>query len=235
MSIPIFFSATIDEQADFIELSDETSKHIIQVLRKKQGDFIQLTNGRGLLVDAEITDANKKKCIVKKVSITITKKSDKQIIIAISLVKNANRFEWFLEKATEIGVTNIIPLICSRTEKQHFRKERMEGIIMSAMLQSQQTWMPVLEDPTSLEIVLKNNIESIKYIAHCEEGEDKVFMAPIASSTSTIILIGPEGDFTFEEINKAKASGFIPVSLGNTRLRTETAGVVAASLLINLK
>ena len=235
MSIPIFFSATIDEQADFIELSDETSKHIIQVLRKKQGDFIQLTNGRGLLVDAEITDANKKKCIVKKVSITITKKSDKQIIIAISLVKNANRFEWFLEKATEIGVTNIIPLLCSRTEKQHFRKERMDGIIMSAMLQSQQTWMPVLEDPTSLEIVLKNNIESIKYIAHCEEGEDKVFMAPIASSTSTIILIGPEGDFTFEEINKAKASGFIPVSLGNTRLRTETAGVVAASLLINLK
>ena len=235
MSIPIFFSATIDEQADFIELSDETSKHIIQVLRKKQGDFIQLTNGKGLLVDAEITDANKKKCIVKKVSITITKKSDKQIIIAISLVKNANRFEWFLEKATEIGVTNIIPLLCSRTEKQHFRKERMEGIIMSAMLQSQQTWMPVLEDPTSLEIVLKNNIESIKYIAHCEEGEDKVFMAPIASSTSTIILIGPEGDFTFEEINKAMASGFIPVSLGNTRLRTETAGVVAASLLMNLK
>lgn len=235
MSIPIFFSATIDEQADFIELSDETSKHIIQVLRKKKGDFIQLTNGKGLLVDAEITEANKKKCIVKKVSITITKKSDKQIIIAISLVKNANRFEWFLEKATEIGVTNIIPLLCSRTEKQHFRKERMDGIIMSAMLQSQQTWMPVLEDPTSVEIVLKNTIDSIKYIAHCEKGEDKAVIGPIASATSTIILIGPEGDFTLDEISKAKASGFIPVSLGNTRLRTETAGVVAASLLMNLK
>ena len=234
MSIPIFFSATIDEQADFIELSDETSKHIIQVLRKKQGDFIQLTNGKGLLIDAEITDANKKKCVVKKVSFTITKKPEKQIIIAISLVKNTNRFEWFLEKATEIGVTNIIPLLCSRTEKQHFRKERMDGIIMSAMLQSQQTWMPVLEDPTSFEIVLKNTIDSIKYIAHCEEGEDKAVIGPNASATSTIILIGPEGDFTLDEINKAKTSGFIPVSLGNTRLRTETAGVVAASLLMNL-
>jgi len=101
-------------------------------------------------------------------------------------------------------------------------------------LQSQQTWMPVLEDPTSLEIVLKNTIDSIKYIAHCEEGEDKAVIGPNTSATSTIILIGPEGDFTLDEINKAKTSGFIPVSLGNTRLRTETAGVVAASLIMNL-
>ena len=234
MALPFFYVEDMLPSTLSVVLNEETSRHIVQVLRMQNGERLQVTDGKGNLYVAEITDNNKKKCVVIIIKTTTdNRQQTTNTIIAISLIKNANRFEWFLEKATEIGVTAIIPLICSRTEKQHFRQERMQGILISAMLQSQQTWLPVLHAPTKFNDVIKQSTQKQKMIAHCEDEKSKVQLAqqPINSSTAQIILIGPEGDFTTEEIEQALQNNFIAVALGNTRLRTETAGVVAAALL----
>jgi 16S rRNA (uracil1498-N3)-methyltransferase len=233
MALPFFY---IEDPivSNSIALKEETSKHVVQVLRIQNGEQLHLTDGKGNLFVAEVTDNNRKQCVVKIVKTTTDHRPPTaDITIAISLVKNSNRFEWFLEKATEIGVTAIIPLICSRTEKQHFRHERMQGILISAMLQSQQTWLPVLQEPTKFNDVIKQATQQQKMIAHCEEENDKQQLASklLNASTAKLICIGPEGDFTKEEIELALQNNFIPVALGNTRLRTETAGVVAAALL----
>jgi 16S rRNA (uracil1498-N3)-methyltransferase len=199
----------------------------------QNGEQLQLTNGKGNLFTAEITDNNRKRCEVKIIQTVKQLRPAINVSIAISLVKNSSRFEWFLEKATEIGVTEIIPLICTRTEKQHFRHERMNGILISAMLQSQQTWLPVLHEPVKFNDCVSKATQQQKFIAHCEDENNKVQLTStlLNPSTSKLILIGPEGDFTKEEIELALKNNFIPVALGNTRLRTETAGMVAATLL----
>jgi 16S rRNA (uracil1498-N3)-methyltransferase len=231
MSLPLFFLEIIDEHQSTLVLSQEASKHIVQVLRMTIGERLQLTDGKGVMLTAEIISDHKKSCTVQKISIEKIRAPQKQITIAISLVKNASRFEWFLEKATEIGVTTIIPLMCSRTEKQHFRFDRMKGIITSAMLQSHQAWMPVLQEPISFEkLILTDKCES-KFIAHCETDEEKNHLSALPKLSSSIMLIGPEGDFTSAEIELAFKNNFIPVSLGENRLRTETAGMVAVTLL----
>ena len=234
MALPFFYVEDILPSTLSVVLNEETSKHIVQVLRMQNSEQLQLTDGKGNLFVAEITDNNRKKCVVKIVKATTgNPKPTADTTIAISLIKNAHRFEWFLEKATEIGVKAIIPLICSRSEKQHFRQERMQGILISAMLQSQQTWLPVLHAPTKFNDVVKQATQQKKMIAHCEEEKSKVQLAqqPVNSLTAQLILIGPEGDFTSEEIEQALQNNFMAVALGNTRLRTETAGVVAAALL----
>jgi 16S rRNA (uracil1498-N3)-methyltransferase len=233
MSLPFFYIYEHDETSKQIVLNEETSKHIIQVLRMKVGEKLNLTDGKGNLMTAEITDAHKKHCEVK-VEDTRHKEQDiRQVSIAISLLKNTNRFEWFLEKATEIGVSEIIPLICERTEKEKFRYERMNSILISAMLQSQQPWLPILHEPQEFNQTIRQSNHQQKFIAHCSEGE-KSQLTNKQINGSTIILIGPEGDFTKQEIDLAFQNNFIPVSLGNTRLRSETAGIVAAVLHINL-
>ena len=155
---------------------------------------------------------------------------EKKTTIAVSLLKNASRFEWFLEKATEVGVTEIIPLICSRTEHTRFRFERMQQILISAMLQSQQSWLPVLHEPIKLQALFEEHLATQKFIAHCEE-DNKTPIHSISLSESVLMLIGPEGDFTPEEIRLAIHHAYQPVSLGNTRLRTETAAIVASTFL----
>ena len=234
MALPFFYVEDILPSTLSVVLNEETSRHIVQVLRMQNSEQLQLTDGKGNLFVAEIIDNNRKKCVVKIVKTTADNpKPTADTTIAISLIKNAHRFEWFLEKATEIGVKAIIPLICSRTEKQHFRQERMQGILISAMLQSQQTWLPVLHAPTKFNDVVKQATQQKKMIAHCEEEKSKTQLAqqPVNSLTAQLILIGPEGDFTSEEIEQALQNNFMAVALGNTRLRTETAGVVAAALL----
>jgi 16S rRNA (uracil1498-N3)-methyltransferase len=192
-----------------------------------------LTDGKGSLLNVAITEAHKKHCVVQVKTATHKPPAARKITIAVSLVKNASRFEWFLEKATEIGVTEIIPLLCERTERQHFRYDRMKGILVSAMLQSQQTWLPVLHEPTKFENLKMMQFENaLKLIAHCEETEKNSFSNfQITQFSNCVILIGPEGDFTTTEINTAIAEGYKPVMLGETRLRTETSAVVAATLL----
>ena len=236
MALPFFYINEYDPSLKEIELDEETSRHIVQVLRMKEGEKLNLTDGKGSLITAEITQAHKKHCSVNIQHSTFNTQHTRRITIAISLLKNANRFEWFLEKATEIGVSEIIPLICERTEKQKFRYDRMKGICISAMLQSQQTWLPALSEPVKYIEYIKSvegNTDLGKFVAHCSEEaarQDLLTLNPLNVST---ILIGPEGDFTKNEIEIAIQNGFIPVSLGDTRLRTETAGVVASVLLVS--
>jgi len=233
MALPIFYISSYDNsQKEFI-LEEETSKHIVQVLRMKVGQQLNLTDGKGNLLTCEISLAHKKKCEVTVKTTRNQQQKTRMVSIAISLLKNPNRFEWFLEKATEIGVTEIIPLICERTEKEKFRFERMHGICISAMLQSQQVWLPELHEPVELNKVIIEFSAAQKFIAYCSDGyKSQLTMLPI--NQSSLILIGPEGDFTPDEIKLAAQHNFLTVSLGETRLRTETAGVVAAALLCQI-
>lgn len=237
MTLPFFYIENFDATVNTIVLNEDTSRHVVQVLRMKEGEKINLTDSKGNLITAEISDAHKKHSTVQVKETSYQQPTTRKIIIAISLLKNTNRFEWFLEKATEIGVSEIIPLISERTEKQKFRFDRMKGICISAMLQSQQTWLPILHEPIKFDnLAIQQFNHQQKFIAHCDEGNKQpISQFPISNSKSphTLILIGPEGDFTKTEIDLALKNGFIPVSLGKTRLRTETAGVVAATLLIN--
>ncbi|MBC7886754.1 MAG: 16S rRNA (uracil(1498)-N(3))-methyltransferase [Ferruginibacter sp.] len=234
MALPIFYKETISPAATELVLDEETSKHVAQVLRMQNGEQVQLTDGKGNLLIAEIADNNKKNCALKVISAAFQPAPDKKITIAISLVKNAHRFEWFLEKATEIGVYEIVPLLCSRTEKQHFRIARMNSILISAMLQSQQTWLPELHEPVKFTTFVKNinaGMDEKRFIAHCVDDDTRIPLYNYRSLDSSIVLIGPEGDFTIDEIELALQHNFVPVALGNSRLRTETAGVVAITLL----
>ena len=231
MSIPYFYQQELIASGAFI-LNEETSKHCIQVLRMKAGETLHLTDGKGGLCKAIITNEHKRNCEVNIVESTFQDYKGRKVSIAISLLKNANRLEWFLEKATELGITEIIPLLCQRTEKQQFRFDRMNQILISAMLQSQQTWLPILHQPTKLEEVINSSIHPQKLIAHCEEGK-KQSINELKIANDVQILIGPEGDFSPTEIELAMQKGYLPTSLGSTRLRTETAGIVAATLLVN--
>lgn len=235
MALPFFYIENLATVNGSMVLDEATSKHVVQVLRMHIGEQLQLTNGKGQLVTAQITDDHKKHCSVSVLQTTHQAAPNHHITIAISPVKNNSRFEWFLEKATEIGVTKIIPLICERTEKQHFRMDRMKGILVSAMLQSQQVWLPELTEPMKFkQLIALQNFEQ-KFIAHCEDENNKqpLTSSLINQSTNQLILIGPEGDFTKDEIELAFQNQYQPVALGNTRLRTETAGIVAATLLVN--
>ncbi len=231
MSLPFFYKEDIDSTATEVVLDEDTSKHMVQVLRMQNKELLQLTNGKGDLFTAEILDNNRKKCAVKILAVQHIKRTVAKITLAISLIKNNNRFEWFLEKATEIGISNIVPLICERTEKTVFKSDRMKSILVSAMLQSQQSWLPILQEPAKFLSFVNQPNSANKFIAHCENRDAKVQLLSHQPFTDSTILIGPEGDFSPDEITIALQNNFIPVALGNTRLRTETAGVVAATLL----
>jgi 16S rRNA (uracil1498-N3)-methyltransferase len=236
MNLPLFYISDEVAGKPEIELDEDTSKHVVNVLRMKKGEQLHLTNGKGFLLLTSITDDHKKRCRVTVLKKELISRSARKTSIAISLLKNNSRFEWFLEKATELGITEIIPLLCDRTEKQHFRFDRMQNIVVSAMLQSQQAWLPVLHQPVGFAQLLKQEdvIDNTqKFIAHCVPGSKQNLAAMVnASLPSQIILIGPEGDFTPEEISFATDHYFIPVTLGETRLRSETAGMVGAVLLV---
>lgn len=233
MTLPFFYISDYSGESN-ITLDEDTSRHIVQVLRMGKGEKLNLTDGKGKLLTCEITDAHKRRCTVNVIQQRELPPPARHISIAISLLKNANRFEWFLEKVTEIGVSEIIPLICERTEKEKFRMDRMQNILVSAMLQSQQCWLPVLHEPDRFDdLVMREFGNAEKFIAHCANG-DKYQLINQPINQPTCILIGPEGDFTSQEIELALQNGFKPVSLGETRLRTETAGVVAVALLSHI-
>ena len=232
MQLPFFFTEPILATDNFVVLNEENSKHIVQVLRMQVGKQLKLTDGIGNIYTAEITDAHKKKASVKIIERKFIAQTKNKVCIAISPVKNNSRLEWFLEKATEIGVSEIVLLLCDRTEKQNIKQERLQAILVSALLQSQQAWLPVFAAPKKyVEFVTKVKTEN-KFIAHCEENK-KTSLKQITNQLTnhSTILIGPEGDFTTAEIELAIQNNFVPVSLGNTRLRTETAALVAATLL----
>jgi 16S rRNA (uracil1498-N3)-methyltransferase len=233
MPLPFFYTEPISPSDTIVVLNEENSKHIVQVLRMQNGKQIKLTDGFGNIFLAEITDAHKKKCSVKIIERTKHESPANKVCVAVSPVKNNSRLEWFLEKATEIGVSEIVLLMCERTEKQNIRLDRMKGILISAMLQSQQAWLPILEEPKKYEKFIKEVKTKNKFIAHCEENKKTSLKETISIKqlNNVIILIGPEGDFTPQEIELALENNFTPVALGDTRLRTETAALVAATLL----
>ena len=230
MSVPYFFIEELNAAVHQLDLDEDTSRHIIQVLRMQEGEQLRLTDGKGNIANCMIVSPHKKHATISITSLESTPQDAPKLCIAISLVKNASRFEWFLEKATELGAAEIIPLLCERTERQKFRHDRMVGICRSAMLQSLQTWLPLLHEPVSFNDVVSNARQQQKMIAHCVK-EAKVEFSSLYNPSlgSHVILIGPEGDFSENEIARARENNFIPVSLGSTRLRTETAGIFAAA------
>ena len=236
VSLPFFYIENIEQGSTDLLLDEDNSRHAVSVLRMQAGEPLHLTDGKGHLLNGSITDPHKKKCRVRITGSSYATAPARSIGIGISLVKNPVRFEWFLEKATEIGVTDIFPLLCQRTEKQHFRQARMKNVLVSALLQSQQTWLPLLHEPVKFDNMIAGQDKfGQKLIAHClEQDKKKLEKTIVDTGSSQLILIGPEGDFTTAEIERALQNGYTPVALGNTRLRTETAGIVAAVILKNI-
>lgn len=221
----LFYCPTLAEAA---VLSEEESQHAVKVLRLQAGDEIIVVDGVGGYHQACITNPHPKRCGFELThSVTEYGKRDFRLHIAIAPTKNIERLEWFIEKATEIGIDEITPVICRFSERKVVKEERLEKIVVSAAKQSVKAYFPVLNPLCSFDELLKNCGASQKFIAHCYDEDKRQLHAEIAKGSDVLILIGPEGDFSKEEVAKALAAGFVPVSLGQSRLRTETAGVVA--------
>lgn len=224
----LFYTPEIKPDDKQVIFDKEESRHIVKVLRKKEGDSLHLTNGKGYFFEATLASSNPKQCMA------IINTSEKQeplpykLHLAVAPTKLNDRYEWFLEKATEIGITEITPIICDHSERKVIKPERYEKIITSAAKQSLKTFMPTLNEAISFIAFIESEKDTnLKYIAHCEETDKKSLKNVLKKNQDLLIMIGPEGDFSTNEIEVALAEGFIPVSLGNSRLRTETAAIAA--------
>ncbi len=227
-ALPLFYFSSLQQASTSAILDEEIRRHVVTVLRMQPGESIMLTDGSGLSAKATIEHADKKNLRVAIEDRIIHPAPVRKMILAVSLLKNAARFEWMLEKITEIGVTAIIPILSERTERQHFRLERLQQIVVSASLQSGRFYFPVLHQPMKFPSLFDLELPPACFIAHCMDGEK--YKLP-GQNDDSIVLIGPEGDFTPSELTLALEHKFNPVSLGDTRLRSETAGVVAAVML----
>jgi 16S rRNA (uracil1498-N3)-methyltransferase len=222
----LFYTPDLDPE--FFSLSEEETRHITKVLRLTEGDHIFLTDGRGTLCEAIILNAQSKKCLVQ--CGPIKHEYDKRnfhLHIAIAPTKNIDRFEWFLEKATEIGIDEITPLFCSHSERSHLKIERLQKVLIAAIKQSLKAYLPKLNEPVDFSKFITKKFNGEKFIGYCETGDEVELQKVYKKGSDSLILIGPEGDFSPEEIENAKKQEFIPISLGKSRLRTETAGIVA--------
>ncbi len=223
----LFFDANIESKATQHILSEEESKHACKVLRMQVGDALALVNGKGYYFETEIIDAHPKRCAVKITNEIKEEEPSYDIHVAIAPTKMNDRMEWFLEKATEIGIQEITPIICDRSERKVINHDRFEKIMQAAMKQSVQFYMPKLNEQQTFKQFLSKKDLGISYIAHCEEVEKQELKNILQPSEKITIVIGPEGDFSVLEIQKAIENNFTPISLGNNRLRTETAALVA--------
>lgn len=224
----LFYDPTITTNNKEFRFDKTESKHIVRVLRKKEGDILHITNGNSILFSGRISSALASQCIVK---IELVEQKPKPwnyyLHIVIAPTKNMDRLEWFLEKATEIGIDEISPIICARSERKVLKNERLEKILEGAMKQSLKFQIPKLNEPQTLKSFLKLPHNGQLFIAYCEESDRKSFKNELVKNQQITILIGPEGDFSPEEIKLALQQHFIPVTLGESRLRTETAALVA--------
>jgi len=223
----IFYHSEINVNHKDLIISDSEHHHLNKVLRKKINDKVYLTNGNGYLFEATINNINTKSTHLKILNSKKESSMDYSLNIAIAPTKKIDRFEWFLEKAIEIGVSSITPLICKYNERKSLNYTRLNKIAVSAMKQSLQTYLPKIEPIVNIKEYIESNQCKQKYIAHCKNFEKLQLSKIIKNRTNSSIIIGPEGGFTDDEINLAMDYNFIPVSLGNNRLRTETAGIVA--------
>lgn len=213
-------------------LDEAESKHAIKVLRLNAGDKINLVDGKGTFFEAEITQAHVKKCELQLLSSTPENNTKPHIHIAIAPTKNNDRLEWFIEKATEIGIGEITPIICQRSERKTIKTDRLEKTAISAMKQSLKATLPTINEAITFKNFIENNSSrNNQFIAHCLDNTEKHLSELCKKNESVLVLIGPEGDFSKEEIDLALKNGFKPISLGKSRLRTETAGIVACHTL----
>ena len=224
----LFYTPDIQPTHPQYFLSEEESKHAIRVLRLNVGDEVQLIDGRGGLYAAEIKDAHPKRTILQINSVNSEyNKRNHYLHIAIAPTKNIERLEWFLEKATEIGIDEISLIICQRSERKEAKTDRLNKIIVSAIKQSLKAWHPVLNEPVSFNKFMAEPFDGQKFIAHCEPGEKQFIKDGFIPFNKYLVLIGPEGDFSPKEIDDALIHKFKAISLGESRLRTETAALEA--------
>jgi 16S rRNA (uracil1498-N3)-methyltransferase len=223
----LFYNPDILETTTEFTFPKDESKHIVKVLRKSVGDILHITNGNGWLFDAKINSADIKKCQANISNAQKQPKRNYSLHLAVAPTKLNDRFEWFLEKATEIGIDTITPILCDHSERKVIKLDRFEKIVQSAMKQSLQCYLPVINELTPFNSFITQDFKGDHFIAHCEETERKSLKTELKPNKAITILIGPEGDFSVKEIEMALQQNFIPVTLGNTRLRTETAAVVA--------
>ena len=221
----IFYAPDIEST---LVLPEEESGHCVRVLRLAEGDEIMITDGNGNFYLASITNAHPKHCQVEITSSWQQEKPwDAYIHIAVAPTKNMDRMEWFAEKATEIGIDEITCLNCRFSERKEVKTARLEKILVSAMKQSQKALLPQLNGMTDFKQFVRQPFNGRKFIAHCEEGEKPLIKSIYRPGENVLILIGPEGDFSPEEIKSAEENGFEAISLGKSRLRTETAALTA--------
>lgn len=224
----LFYNPEISTNDVQVIFPRDESKHIAKVLRKKEGDILHVTNGKGQLFTVEIISAGSNQCAAKILNKEQEAAPDYHLHMVVAPTKMNDRYEWFLEKATEIGLHEITPVICDHSERKVIKEQRFERILQSAMKQSLHYSLPKLNEAISLKDFLRLDIEGSKYIAHCEEDKERFSLKnSLKKGEKCLILIGPEGDFSSEEINLAIEHHWKPVSLGNSRLRTETAAIVA--------
>ena len=223
----IFYAPDINDET--YVLDENESKHCIRVLRMTRGTIVKLIDGKGSIYEGFINDPDPKKCRINITGVIRNfEKRNYRLHIGISPLKNHERFEWFIEKSVEIGIDEVTPVICRNTEKSGIKTERVNNLIISAMKQSIKADKPVLNTPCSFTDFVKNDKKGIRMIAHCRANTEKSKIDQVYSKgEDAIVLIGPEGDFSEEEINLAICNEFRPVHLGSSRLRTETAGVAA--------
>lgn len=226
---------TPDITAGLYSLNEEESRHCQKVLRLREGDIIHLTDGKGTLFESRITDDRSRQVTVEVISQQENfGRRDYRLHLAVAPTKNTDRFEWFLEKATEIGVDEITPMICDHSERRKLRIDRLERIITSAVKQSLKAYHPVLHTLTEFERFIAEKRECHHFIAHLEEHDPVLLQSVYRKGNDATILIGPEGDFSDSEIASALAASYQCISLGSSRLRTETAAVVACHAIAML-
>ena len=223
----LFYNQDLTQNDTEIRFTKEESRHVVKVLRKSIGDVLHITNGVGWLFTAEITLAEIKNCVAKITSSTLQPERSYKLHLAVAPTKMNDRYEWFLEKATEIGIDTITPIICDNSERKIIKADRYEKILQSAMKQSLHCYLPKLNETILYKEFIAQDFSGQKFIAHCEESDKKSLKQSLKPSQDIIILIGPEGDFNTKEIELALQHNFNPVTLGETRLRTETAAIVA--------
>jgi 16S rRNA (uracil1498-N3)-methyltransferase len=217
-----------------ISLNQSESHHCARVMRMQNGNNLVCTDGKGNYYECEIIDINPKSTVLKVLEHKRNFGKKPYVLhIAIAPTKSNERMEWFLEKSTEIGISEITPILCTHSERRVIKPERFMRVIESAMKQSQQAYLPKLNEMISVEEFVNNSNASLKCIAYCEETPAIHLNKTIGKESEILVMIGPEGDFSKEEVKHATANGFISVSLGDTRLRTETAGVVATTIVAN--
>ena len=222
---------TSDEIGKTYSLDEEESGHCVRVLRYTRGDEILLTNGQGMTYTAVITNPHPKHCEFEvRTAEKQSKHHSNYIHIAIAPTKNVERIEWFVEKCTEIGVDEITPLLCRFSERKQLRIDRLQKIILSAAKQSLTPYLPKLNEMTDCTEFIRRTEEETRFIAHCYKDDKRDLRNEIKPGKSVVVMIGPEGDFSEQEIAEALQHNFVPVSLGDSRLRTETAGIVACHI-----